>query len=402
MELIPEQVEVIKKVDELLDSRISGGIIILGGAAGCGKSRTIATLAEEITGNDLTVTLLAPTGKAALRLRELSGLDTKTIHSWLYKTTEDSETGDLTFALKSLDQIDRPSSRLVVVDECSMLTAQLFTDLYSVCKSMGLSLLLVGDYFQLPPVSNDGFSVFRQDFPAYAKIWLTKVMRQAEDSYIIRAATAIRNQDWSKAYKELKVVRPDDFIAKGVEIYDNGSVCCHTNATRTRLNKQIREKLFNTNEPVVEQERLCFAKNNYELNRFNGEIINVSNISKLNIRPHAVKDGVNNQLMDFYVVENGQKFVISDKYLANEHKVGEYRIKLAADSITEAKANIQKYGNKLPYAYAQYGYCLTAHRMQGSQWNEVLVMVESSVMGDYRWVYTAFSRASKELYVCLT
>jgi hypothetical protein len=121
----------------------------------------------------------------------------------------------------------------------------------------------------------------------------------------------------------------------------------------------------------------------------------------LNIRPHSVKVGENSQLMDFYVVENNEKFVVSDKYLANEHRVGEYRIKLAADSMTEAKANIKKYGNKLPYAYAQYGYCLTAHRMQGSQWNQVLVMVENSVMNDYRWVYTAFSRASKELYVCL-
>jgi len=400
MDLTPEQEKLIKKVDELLGSGASGRIIILGGAAGCGKSTAISILAEEIYGAGKTMMLLAPTGKAALRLRELSGLDTKTIHSWIYKTSEDPETGELTFVRKSSDQIDRPSSKLVVIDECSMLTSKLFSDLYAVCVELGLNLLLVGDYFQLPPVAEDGFSVFRQDFPAYAKIWLTKVMRQAEDSYIIRAATAIRNQDWAKAFKELKIVKLEEFVDKAAEIYDTGSVCCFTNATRTRLNKQIRQKIFNTDSALVEGERLCVSKNNYELNRFNGEILDVSGIEKLNRFPHAVKDGVNNQLIDYYVATNDKKFIVADKYLMNEHKVKDFNIKLAAMEIAKAKDNVRKYDGPLPYLYAQYGYCLTAHRMQGSQWDKVLVMVENSVMNDYRWVYTSFTRSVKELYVC--
>jgi ATP-dependent exoDNAse (exonuclease V) alpha subunit len=180
-------------VGRLLDEE-EGKFAVLSGYAGTGKTTMLKVVAEE-QGAPLVLT---PTGKAALRVAEATGLQASTIHRWLYKASEDAKTGEPRWSKKPVNEIFIPTNGLIVIDEASMVSQELWQDVWSFCKPLGLKLLLVGDRFQLPPVvrkNDDGewksFSALT-DLPTDFRTDLTEVCRQALDSPIILASMAIR------------------------------------------------------------------------------------------------------------------------------------------------------------------------------------------------------------------
>src|SRR3984893_10695289 len=147
------------------------------GYAGTGKTTLARHLAEDVDGK---VLYAAFTGKAALVMRRKGCEGASTIHSMIYKPIE-RETETPTFEL--WDDAPIASARLIVIDECSMVDAELGRDL----MSFGVPVLVLGDPAQLPPIQGGGF--FTEAEP---NVMLTEVHRQARDNPIIRLSMHVR------------------------------------------------------------------------------------------------------------------------------------------------------------------------------------------------------------------
>src|SRR5438309_7956979 len=152
-------------------------IFRLFGYAGTGKTTLARHIAEGVDGK---VLFAAFTGKAALVMRAKGCEGASTIHSLIYKTLE---SGAETPTFELFDGAPASKASLIVIDECSMVDAELGRDL----MSFRVPLLVLGDPAQLPPIQGGGFFT---DAPPDAM--LTEVHRQAQDDPIVRLSMTIR------------------------------------------------------------------------------------------------------------------------------------------------------------------------------------------------------------------
>jgi exodeoxyribonuclease V alpha subunit len=162
---------------------LTSRVAVLTGGPGCGKSFTIRSIVELATANNATVVLVAPTGRAAKRLAELTGHEASTVHRLLKLQPG----GDPTY-----DRDNPLDADLVVVDESSMMDVILANKLIKAIPP-GAHLLLVGDVDQLPSV---GVGEVLRDLlaaDAIPRVRLTQIFRQAQRSGIVVNAHRINS-----------------------------------------------------------------------------------------------------------------------------------------------------------------------------------------------------------------
>ena len=197
------------------------------GYAGTGKTTLARHLAEHADGE---VKFAAFTGKAASVMRGKGCKGASTIHSLIYRARESGE------EIPSFDLWDEaPASKaeLIVIDECSMVDAELGRDLLS----FGVPLLVLGDPAQLPPIQGGGF--FTEAEP---DVMLTEVHRQAADNPIIRLSMDIRAGEYLEPgrYGETEVVAKADLDPQ--RVLEADQVLVGRNATRRAYNMRMRER----------------------------------------------------------------------------------------------------------------------------------------------------------------
>jgi exodeoxyribonuclease-5 len=415
LELTPGQEQARQMVKAL--RKIEGPAFgIICGFAGTGKTTMLRVLAEE-HGAPIVLT---PTGKAALRVAEASGLEALTIHRWMYAPAENPETGEVRFDKKPIDTIAIPSNHLVVIDEASMVSEEMWNDIWGLCHSIGLKVLLVGDKFQLPPVyKKDGewksFSTL-VDLKTEHRVDLTEVVRQALDSPIIRASMMIRTSE-RKAMEA--VMSHIDTIPrhKLVETFsamneDSRALIAHMNVTRQQLNIDIRNALGYDENALKVGEPLLVLANSYKAERWNGEVVRFDGWTIAPGRAEAVRDRYKNTaaMMTFGLanVEGAGVMLSQEEVFAQTQGVG---MPVIARFAKEHSVMTWGYERKQTPAYlnANLGHCLTCHKSQGSEWKDVLVYAERSIGGKpglygyegRRWLYTAITRARQNLILCV-
>ena len=396
-----------------------GGVGCVSGFAGTGKTSLIKVLVDE---HEEDVLVCCPTGKACVRAREAAGARTKTIHSWLYEVDEDEKTGALYWGLKKIDKMERPRCGFLLVDEASMVTFSVFSDLYARCRDLGLNLILVGDGFQLPPVETDpklsGFSVFSPEMPAAFKVQLTEIHRQALDSPIIRASMAIRQGQFAgEALSDLPLVLESRLQEEARTAWETeGVTIVHRNITRHQLNNGIRSDMGKGSEQLDKGEPLLVVQNNYPLETFNGETVtNLNQPSPINTEPLAVHDAHTTSSIFVNVIQvqvdtplkGRQMACVADREVFGTlGTVGAYVVKRAARRLL-----LDEYGHTddgdvggPPFMQANLGYILTCHKSQGSQWSHGIVVIEPSLRlgtnDGRRWAYTALTRMCKQVKIC--
>ena len=168
---------------EAVQLALASKVAVLTGGPGCGKSFTVRSVVELATAKKATVVLVAPTGRAAKRLAELTGHDASTVHRLL----ELQPGGEPKY-----DRDHPLDADLVVVDECSMMDVILANKLIKAIPD-GAHLLLVGDVDQLPSV---GAGEVLRDLLAAERIprvRLTQIFRQAQQSGIVVNAHRINH-----------------------------------------------------------------------------------------------------------------------------------------------------------------------------------------------------------------
>ncbi|TKT80096.1 ATP-dependent RecD-like DNA helicase [Aquamicrobium sp. LC103] len=373
MQFSPQQDEALKAVELWLKG---GGpqIFRLFGYAGTGKTTLARYFAEHVDGQ---VQFAAFTGKAAQVLRSKGATNARTIHSLIYRprgeeAVEDESTGKTsmspTFSLNRQSPIAR--AKLVVIDECSMVDEQLGRDL----MSFGTPILVLGDPAQLPPISGGGF--FTEHEPDYL---LTEIHRQARDNPIIRLALDVREgrEFMHGDFGTAQVIGRGDVDQELVLAADQ--VLVGTNRTRRRYNQRLRElKGFDAAYPQAGDKLVCL-RNDPAKGLLNGSLWKVMTSSR-----ETVKPGIN--------------LLVSPE--EDDPDRGIAKIKLLKAAFEDPEADIP-WQTKKRFDDFDYGYALTVHKAQGSQWDNVVLFDESYAFKDtrQRWLYTAITRAAQKLTV---
>ncbi|MCC0637197.1 MULTISPECIES: ATP-dependent RecD-like DNA helicase [unclassified Clostridioides] len=166
---------------------VNSGVLIITGGPGTGKTTTINAIIDIFENNGKSVTLAAPTGRAAKRMSETSNKEAKTIHRLLEMgfSTDD----DLTFFK---DEEDPINSDVIIVDEVSMVDIILMYNLLRAIK-LGTRVILVGDSDQLPSVGAGNVLKDMIDSNIINVVKLNEIFRQAQQSMIIVNAHKINN-----------------------------------------------------------------------------------------------------------------------------------------------------------------------------------------------------------------
>jgi len=332
------------------------------GYAGTGKTTLARHLAESVAGK---VLFAAFTGKAALVMRSKGCERASTIHSLIYKTRESGE------EVPSFDLWDdAPASKaaLIVIDECSMVDAELGRDL----MSFGVPLLVLGDPAQLPPIQGGGF--FTEAEP---DAMLTEVHRQAQDNPIVRLSMDIRAGRHLEpgVYGETRIVARQDL--DGQHVIDADQVLVGRNATRRAYNMRMRERRgFEGVLPAAGDKLVCL-RNNKRKGLFNGALWSVKE------KPSSRRDILKMRLQpDDGFAGKGIKVSVRSECFTGGIETIEWPLRKRHDEF-------------------DYGYVLTVHKAQGSQWDDVVLFDESAAFGEsrQRWLYTGVTRAAKRLTV---
>jgi exodeoxyribonuclease-5 len=373
MQFSPQQDEALKAVARWLKGG-SGQVFRLFGYAGTGKTTLARHFAEGLDGQ---VQFAAFTGKAAQVLRSKGAVNARTIHSLIYRpkgeeAVEDETTGKTsmspTFSLNRQSPVSK--AKLIVVDECSMVDEQLGRDL----MSFGTPILVLGDPAQLPPVQGGGF--FTEHEPDHL---LTEIHRQARDNPILRLALDVREgrEFMHGDYGTAKVIGRDEVNQDLVLAADQ--VLVGTNRTRRRYNQRLRElKGFSASFPQAGDKLVCL-RNDAAKGLLNGSLWKVMTSSR-----ETVKPGIN--------------LLVSPEEDDPDRGVAKIKLLKAAFENPEEEIAWQI---KKRYDDFDYGYALTVHKAQGSQWDDVVLFDEGYAFKEtrQRWLYTAITRAAKTITI---
>jgi exodeoxyribonuclease-5 len=403
MEWTRQQEEALHMVGDWLRLKDSP-FFYLAGWAGTGKTTLARHLMESVSGR---VIGMAATAKAAYVLRQKGFAETMTIHKAIYQTKEkgkarlreletlhaklvaavprDHNAIEETKLLLEAERtaLARPyftlnpegpaaSATALVVDEGSMVDDQMAADILSFNKPV----LVLADPAQLPPVYGAGFFTKRK--PHYT---LTDIRRQALDNPIIAMSKRVR-EGYALTlgnYGNSRVCRKEDIAPQ--EAVAAGQIIVGTNATRRAVNHRCRELLGragpgNMMDLPVQGDLLVCLRNNYELDILNGSQWRlVQDAFFDHDKVHLAAEDVDDQFHD----------VVCDAWAFHFMR-----------GMPEVKPWIRKEAQEF-----DYGYGLTAHKAQGSQWNEVLVYDESYAFAQSRqeWLYTAITRAAEKVTV---
>jgi exodeoxyribonuclease-5 len=366
MQWTSQQETALSKVKEWLNDENAPQVFRLFGYAGTGKT-TLAKEMSEMAGGKICYA--AFTGKAASVLRKKGCARASTIHALIY-ILDKLKHGEPEFILNS--DSDVKHSKLVVIDECSMVDEFIGKDLLS----YGTKILVIGDPAQLPPVKGTGF--FTDHKPDYL---LTEVHRQALENPIIGLSMKIRAGERLALgeYGEARIISRKDVNPEIVLASEQ--VIVGLNRTREQYNARIRTLLGRMSDAPVQGDKLICLRNDREKGVFNGTMWEA-----LDIEDADWCDGV----------EIGIKSLDEPNIPAKKVTVlnGFFNGKIDKSN-WKARRGTQEF---------TFGYAITCHKSQGSQWNNVTVFDESGSFPDSskRWLYTAVTRAAEKLTLVLT
>ena len=367
---------------------------VIAGYAGAGKSTLVRFIIEELKTygvKETDVCFACFTGKAAQVLLKKGNKNVITLHKLLYKSIPKESGGFV--------RIPNPSIpyKIVVVDEVSMAPKTLMDllfkhDVYVIC---------LGDPFQLPPVDKKEDNHLL-DTP---HIFLDEIMRQAQESEIIQLSMAIRENRPIEAFqgKEVQILNKEELNTGMLTWADQ--ILVATNATRVSINTQMR-KLLNFGEKPQDGDKIiclrnywdCFSDNEEPLVNGTIGILKNSFLTKRYL-PSIVKstDGLSHidLIIGDFISDSGMYFhsLEMDKKMID---TGEFSL----DWKTVYQLNRNPKTRDIPPLEFTYGYAITCHKAQGSEWDKVLVIEEKfpfDKVEHARLLYTAVTRSSEKL-----
>ena len=387
MELTRKQEEGLKIA---LDRHAAGEkYTVIAGYAGTGKTTLVKFIIDALDIEENKVAYASFTGKAAEVLRKKGNPNAMTLHRLLYDSMPRAAGG---FYRKPKPKLDYT---VIVVDEISMVPKTLIDLLFT----HKVYVICLGDPGQLPPIDKNEDNHLL-DHP---HIFLDEIMRQAAESEIIRLTMKIRNQepiDYIKG-EEIQII-PQAELNTGMLLWAD-QVLTATNAKRLSINAQIRALLGRGPEPEDGDKVICLRNYWDDSNAEGDPLVNgtigtiINNFRTWREIPRFVKSDIRKfdiVCCDFVTDEGIYVMTEIDRLmLMTGMKCCDWRLSYKLGQLK------QRYGEIVPKEFA-YGYAITCHKAQGSEWEKVLVLEENfprDKKEHAQWLYTACTRASDKL-----
>ncbi len=448
-----QQEKTIEMLAEFLMSEKERKVFLLCGYAGTGKTVLISALVRTLERLERKSVLLAPTGRAAKVFSNYSGKSAYTIHKCIYR--QKSILNSSVFTLME----NRAKHTLFIVDEASMIANEgmsgfgsgaLLDDLVEfVYSGDGCSLLLLGDTAQLPPVGEQlspalSPQYLRSMFLNVIEVEMTQVMRQMDGSGILQNATMLRNiianSDMGympkiefKGFPDLCCVSGDELIEAIEGCYSNVGmdetiILCRSNKRANIYNEGIRRRILYREDELNRGDLLMVVKNNYywreELGKedktllekidfiANGDIAEIVRVGGVECMYGFRFADVTLSFIDYEDCEMDVKILL-DTLTSESPSLTKEESDRLFNAVWEDYPEIKSKRKRMeevrknPYFNAlqvKYGYAVTCHKAQGGQWKHVFldrgfVPNDGLTTDFYRWLYTAFTRASEKLYL---
>lgn len=439
------------KLMELMAGFIAPGndmeVLLVNGYAGTGKTTLVRSLVRTLDKFRQKYVLLAPTGRAAKVLSSYTGKPAHTVHKRIYrqKSTRDG------MGVFVLDR-NLSGDTLFVVDEASMIANQeqemkvfgsgrLLDDLVEYVYSReGCKLILLGDTAQLPPVGLDISPALDPRVLASYDLnvhegFLDEVVRQSMTSGILMNATRLRKDaekgsfGWPRfteaGFEDIRRIRGDELIEEISDAYDrvgmgNTIVVTRSNKRANQYNEGIRNRILWREADIHTGDLLMVVRNNYYWTQddpamdfiANGDITEIVDIGERQERYGFRFADVSLRFPDYGDREMDVKIMLDTLSLETASLGFEENRQLyfnIMEDFPEVKSKRKKYelAREHPFYNAlqvKFAYAVTCHKAQGGQWDTVFVdqgyINEEMINREYyRWLYTAVTRATKNLYL---
>ena len=436
-------------ISEFIFSKEKNTAFLLTGYAGTGKTTLIGSLVKQLRFADHKAVLMAPTGRAAKVMSTYSQFSAKTIHKQIYYPKPESG-GKMQFQLKA----NKHRKTVFIIDEASMIgddrqNAKLFENgslLHDVVQYVSggvqCKLIFVGDPAQLPPVhltispALDEEELTQFHFDKMYSVKLDAVVRQAKGSGILNNATLLRSQLNEEVYDQFQfeVEGFSDILYtnNGMDLFeaienafrDSGTdqtiFIVRSNKRANIYNENIRKRILGLEDELSVGDQLMVVKNNYfwlapeSKPGFiaNGDVIRVDSIqSKKELYGFSFAE-VTVSLVDYPEEDSFDTVLLLDTLKTETPSLSyEDGNRLYQEVLQDYASEKSKYKKFLkvksnPFFNAlqvKYSYAVTCHKSQGGQWENVFV--EKPYLPDgpdrnyLRWLYTAMTRAKKQLFL---
>jgi exodeoxyribonuclease V len=440
-----QQSDVIQKIAEFLLRPNENELFILKGYAGTGKTNLIAAVTKALPSIKIKSVLMAPTGRAAKVLSNSAGKNATTIHKKIFKKAMGEE-GQMRFSLGENTHKDT----LFIVDEASMINIESENSLYEnnlleslfeyVFSGTDCKLIFVGDTAQLPPVGTDKSAALdpkflKQNFHLTVYSYeLSDVARQRTQSGILHNATKLRESLLSEKFVLPKLEPTNDVVnVPGDELEDTLNsayskygedgviIVTRSNKRANLFNQNVRNRIRLFEDDLCTGDKLMVVKNNYFwlgeekdagfiANGDMAEIVRIRKREKLygfNFTECALKlvdhDGANE--LEAKIITDSL-FSDAPSLTAEQQQSLFNELMLDCEDVPE-KWKKMLYLKKSPFFNAlqvKFSYAVTCHKAQGGQWP--CVFIDHGYLSDelmdknlIRWLYTALTRASEQVYL---
>ena len=364
---------------------------VISGYAGSGKSTLVKFIVSALEMPEENIVYACYTGKACNVLQKKGNKNVRTLHKLLY---EHFPRPDGTFFRKPVTSLE--PYEIVIVDECSMASKELIEQLLK----HNVYIIFLGDPFQLPPINPEDDNHLLDN----PHIFLDEIMRQAQESEIIRLSMDIRVGKEIELFDgvDVKVISKDEVVTGMYQWADQ--ILCATNNTRVAINNEMRQMLGREGEPKEGDKVICL-RNYWDLFDNNENPLVNGTIG-------CLKNNFNEYVRYPRFINGGGSFEVMRSDIVTEIGTEYSSLRLDKKLILEGKETLE---NKLKWRLSKspmtshmvpleftYGYAITCHKAQGSQWPNVMVFEEGfpfSKEEHARWLYTAVTRAENKLIV---
>ncbi len=424
-------------------------LFLLKGYAGTGKTSMLNALVKTLHAFKFQTVLLAPTGRAAKVLSSYTGQSAYTVHKKIYrqKSTTDG------FGQFVLDK-NLTKDCFFIVDEASMIanssnegsvfgTGRLLDDLYEfVYTGKNCKLILVGDTAQLPPVGMEiSPALDVSELEMYGATVdhheLVDVVRQEQDSGILYNATEIRSLIGegyffpgyfpieTESFSDIKRIGGGELIEKISDCYDKYGeeetiVITRSNKRANKFNEGIRSTILYKEAQITVGDLLMVVKNNYfwlgedEKVDFiaNGDIVEIQSIYSYEELYGFHFANVCLKFVDYDDLEIDCKILLETLSIETAslgYEDSQRLFQSVAEDYQDIRSKKKRWekireNEHFNALQVKFAYAVTCHKAQGGQWDAVFVdqgyLVEDMLNVEYlRWLYTAFTRPVKELYL---
>jgi len=445
------QTKLISHLAEFLIGFRERKIFVLKGYAGTGKTTLVSSLVNVLPSVKIRSVLLAPTGRAAKVLASYSGKQAFTIHKKIYLARARSD-GSISLVL----QENLHKNTLFIVDEASMIQNESYSSDFSFFSARNLlddlvnyvdqgqncRLMLIGDTAQLPPVGLDLSPALNTEYLksrytiSLIVFELVEVVRQSRKSGILHQATLLRDKiaaDNADGKLFSLSEKPDVHRISGNDLEDSlntaisddgieeSVIICRSNKRANIFNQEIRNRILFRDSEISAGDMMMVVKNNYfwlPKDSFAGFIANGDIIEILRINGYEELYGfryadVIVRLLDYPQEKEIETKVLLDTIHSESPSLNQDDNNRLFNTIMEDYAEIPNRRSKVekvknsPFFNAlqvKFAYSLTCHKTQGGQWRNVFIdqgyLKEEMINKEYlRWLYTAVTRATRNLYL---